>query len=617
MRTKQIIFLVLSFLFAFGVGVFGFWFGSNAERHNQEILNDYKRDDTFSDYKEANKINTVFAPKEVYQDFFNYPRFTKTPSGKIVSLVLPHHLVAGNFIAGVFDSVKNLRPPVVVIIGPNHYGAGKEFILSSKSDWVTQVGILEAHSFLIDEISKSNLIGLDDNVFLNEHSIGVLAPFVKKTWPETKVVPLVVKNIKNDDLVDGLAAKLYQVLPTGSLVIASVDFSHYLPKSVADFHDDFSINVLATGDLARVKKMEIDSQNSIRVLLKYNEISGAKNFSLAFHTNSADILKSDLLETTSHVMGYFSAEENKINSIISLQFFGDMMLERSVEKNFGADGLDYIFKNLRGQENRFFYGADLLLANLEGPFAPSRVKTTKSIAFRFDPKLASQLKKYGFSGFSLANNHTLDMGFANYDFTRSILDENNIFYFGHQTKEGVEYIYIAGQKEYLPEKIAFLGFNNTDHPLNLAKVREALDLAKEQARYVIVYMHWGNEYQRISHTNQREFGRWLIDNGVTAVIGMHPHVIQEMEIYKNRPIFYSLGNFVFDQYFSKETQEGISVGLNLSEGEVKDIYVFPFFSVKSQNSLMLGDRQKEFFNWWNKNSRLEGKQFVDNKINLN
>ncbi len=612
MRIKQTIFLVLSGCLALGAGLLGFWFGPEVGKYTQNLPEPALAETTGPN--SANVISTVFASEEMYKDFFAYPRSIVAPTNTVMSLVLPHHLVAGSYVAGVFEGVKNSRPPVVVVIGPNHQQAGGSFVLSTKLGWQTMGGVLSSNSQVIDSLVASNLVGIDDAVLTNEHSVGALAPFIKNTWPSTKIVPLVIKNIKNDELADGLASKLYEVLPVGSLVIASVDFSHYLPKTVANFHDDLSINVLSTGDMGRIKKMEIDSQNSIRALLKYNSIVGAQRFTLAYHTNSADIMNSDLAETTSHVLGYFTRETRAEQPMISLQLFGDMMIERSVERNFGKSGLDYVFKNLKGQENRFFYGVDLLLANLEGPFAPARVPTTKSIAFRFNPDLAPQLKRYGFTGFSLSNNHGLDMGFKNYDFTKKILTDNGLTYFGHQTKEGAEYTWVAGEKEGLPEKVAFIGINNTDHPLNMAKVKSAIDAAKKEARYVIVYAHWGNEYQRISHQTQRDLGHWLIDNGVTAVVGMHPHVIQEMEIYKGQPIFYSLGNFVFDQYFSKDTQEGVSVGLNLQDGQVKDVYVFPFYGVKSQDSLMSGKRQTDFFTWWNKNSRLGEKTFENNKL---
>jgi len=616
MRLKQLAFFSLVFTLAIGMGILGYVFGPSVNKYAIETPDPANAASVGSLL--PGSISTVFGQPEMYKDFFGYPRVAVAPTGTVKSLVLPHHLVAGNYVAGVFQSLKNMKPSVVVVIGPNHYQVGNKFILSSKLNWDTTAGILSADSFLVDSLASSGLVGIDDSALTNEHSIGALAPFIKNTWPEAKVVPLIVKNIKNDELADGLASKLYEILPANSLVIASVDFSHYLTKNVANFHDDLSINVLSTGDINRVKKMEIDSQNSIRALLKYNNLVGATRFTLAFHTNSADILRQDNLpETTSHVLGFFSRETRSAEPAISLQLFGDMMLERNVEKSFGKDRLDYVFENLKGQENRFFYGVDLLVANLEGPFAPARIKTSKSIAFRFDPNLGKDLKKYGFSGFSLANNHTLDMGIKNYDFTKQVLVDNGLAYFGYQTKEGSDYMWAAGDKEQLPEKVVFIGLNNTDHPLNIAKVKESLQTAKKEARYVIVYMHWGNEYQRISSASQRELGHWLVDNGATAVIGMHPHVIQEMEIYNGRPIFYSLGNFVFDQYFSKDTQEGISVGLNLQNGQVKDIYVFPFYSVKSQNTLMSGVRQNEFFKWWNKNSRIGGKNFVDNKLTLN
>lgn len=309
-------------------------------------------------------------------------------------------------------------------------------------------------------------------------------------------------------------------------------------------------------------------------------------------------------------------KENLLNSsTISIQFFGDIMLDRNVAKNMGSQGLDYLFEHFYGEKKGLYSHADLRIANLEGPFAKIRVPTTKSIAFRFDPNLANQLKKYGFSGFSLANNHTLDMGKTNVDYTRNVLQEYQFGFFGHQTKEDKNLTWVAeipGKQD----KVAFIGFNNTDHPLDMANVAEAIKDAQAKARYVIVFMHWGVEYKRISREQERVLARSFIDKGATAVIGAHPHVVQEMELYKGKPIFYSLGNFIFDQYFSEETQEGISTGLILQDGLVKQIFVFPFYSVKSRVQLMEGDRQAKFFEWWNKNSRIDNKKFEQGKLDI-
>jgi poly-gamma-glutamate synthesis protein (capsule biosynthesis protein) len=303
------------------------------------------------------------------------------------------------------------------------------------------------------------------------------------------------------------------------------------------------------------------------------------------------------------------------SSTISIQLFGDIMLDRNVAKNMGTQGLDYLFENFYGEDKGLYHHADLLIANLEGPLAPARVTTTKSIAFRFDPGLVKQFKQYQFDGFSLANNHSLDMGWKNVDFTEKTLKENGFGYFGNQIKENRDLIWVAdiSGKE---DKVAFIGLNNTDHPLDMPKVSEAIKEAKSKARYVIAFMHWGVEYERISKQPQRDLAHVLIDKGVNAVIGAHPHVVEEVEIYKNKPIFYSLGNFVFDQYFSNDTQEGLSVGLILQDGVVKTAYVFPFYGVKSQIQLMESDRRNKFLKWLNENSRLGDKKFENGKLDL-
>lgn len=285
------------------------------------------------------------------------------------------------------------------------------------------------------------------------------------------------------------------------------------------------------------------------------------------------------------------------------------MLDRDVVKAMGKDGLDYIFANLHGQENRFFQGMHMLVANLEGPFAKERIETSKTIAFRFDPVLAAQLKSYGFDAFNLANNHAYDMGSKNVAFTREILTQNGLGYFGDEYNQGLEYTYIADEGHGLPFKIALMGLNRTEGDIDMNKVKTAVEDAKSKAKIIIVNIHWGEEYHRLSNNQQQNLAHQLIDWGVDVIIGHHPHVVQEVEVYKGKYIFYSLGNFIFDQYFSKDTQEGMSVGLIISDDGTVRPHILPFFSKKSQVHVMLSSQREGFLEWLQKNSRLEGKNF--------
>ena len=93
----------------------------------------------------------------------------------------------------------------------------------------------------------------------------------------------------------------------------------------------------------------------------------------------------------------------------------------------------------------------------------------------------------------------------------------------------------------------------------------------EVADIIIVSMHWGEEYQLRSNKKQQEIGRALVEAGTDIIIGHHPHVIQEIERYKNGWIAYSLGNFIFDQNFSKETMEGLMLKAIIQDKKIVEI----------------------------------------------
>ncbi len=300
---------------------------------------------------------------------------------------------------------------------------------------------------------------------------------------------------------------------------------------------------------------------------------------------------------------------------ITLQFVGDIMLDRNVAKVMGKTGLDAVLGELGGNEKRLFT-ADLLIGNLEGPFAEKRITTTKEIAFRFDPALADQLKQYHFDIVSLANNHTLDMGRANMAYTKAVLDKAGIAYFGEQYNENVNLTYITGDDKKVPEKIAFVGFQNVDQAFSEKNVLNIIAEAKKLTPNVIVYMHWGVEYKRLSNQKQRDLAHKMIDQGAIAVMGAHPHVVQEIEVYKNRPIVYSMGNFIFDQYFSKDTQEGLSVSLTLEDNKISELKLFPIYGVKSQVFLMTEKRRDDFLKWMGEYSRLDGRTIREGVIKL-
>lgn len=240
---------------------------------------------------------------------------------------------------------------------------------------------------------------------------------------------------------------------------------------------------------------------------------------------------------------------------------GDMMLGRYVESLQKKNGLDYPFEGI----SDMFDGSDVVFGNLEGPIANEHYQTPDFVSvFSFAPHTADVLAKNGFNLVTLANNHTLDRGESVYFETGQFLAKAGIDYFGHPVSASSEYVL---EKEVQGKDFVFIGFHDTF--LNDLNYDEALGVvssfASDEDKFVFVSVHWGTEYKLTSNSAQQEFAHNLIDAGADLVLGHHPHVVEEIEEYKGRLIFYSLGNFIFDQYQAYNTQEGLAVKMVLDD----------------------------------------------------
>ena len=262
------------------------------------------------------------------------------------------------------------------------------------------------------------------------------------------------------------------------------------------------------------------------------------------------------------IYNYINAERN--NSVrsnekqeIKLLFVGDVMMTRYVEKRIKNLNKEYIY--LFEKILNYLKTFDYVIANLEGPISDKGVKVGSKYSFRMKPEVAEALSKANINIVNLANNHIFDYGKVAFEDTLKNLEKNNIKYFGNS------YEPLIIEKE--GAKIGFLGFSDflkhlevKENKIGIATINdnisEIIKKAKEKVDILIVSFHWGEEYKKIANERQRKIAKIAIDSGADLVIGHHPHIIQNIEKYKDKFIFYSLGNFIFDQNFSKETMIG-------------------------------------------------------------
>ncbi len=255
-------------------------------------------------------------------------------------------------------------------------------------------------------------------------------------------------------------------------------------------------------------------------------------------------------------------------------FVGDLMLDRYNRELMERKSEKWMTEKVVS----LFEKNDLNIANLEGPVTDSdsisvgsEEGSKNNYVFTFDPEHTNKFLKYNkIDLLNLGNNHILNFGKDGLAQTKGFILKNNFEYFGDIQGEPDEYI----EKNINGLKIAFVSYDQfggkgyTEIEKTVVKLEDAND-------FVVVYTHWGVEYELEESADQRQTAHELIDAGADLIIGSHPHVVQPVEIYKDKVIFYSLGNFVFDQYFSADTMTGLGVKVLMKNDGELDFELVP------------------------------------------
>lgn len=501
-------------------------------------------------------------------------------SSTVYGGILSHHLYVAHEIASFFAGIQNQKPSVVVLIGPNHYGLGVHDILASRYAYETPWGKLGPNERIVSRLIEEGLVENDEKPFEIEHSISADVAFIKYFFPDTTLVPVIVKRGTPQEKLDRLARALDDILPNDALVLASVDFSHHNNRIAADFHDVKSISAIEHFNYESIKRLEVDSPASLSILLRYLEERGAGRMT-SWHTNSAVVGGNPGSEdVTSYLFAYFSEGQPKRGEeVVSLLNFGDMMFDRGVRLAMKEGRMPFEF--IRGVEGNFLRGSDFVIGNLEGPIIEiERNKCQiKPFSFQFASTTPRMLYDVGITLVTLANNHSYDCLRKGITETHKYLSQQGIGFFGGDGLEQSYAVRTVGEKS-----IAFVGIDETIEPIPLEDFYSLVGDLDRKHDYIVVHIHWGFEYSHTPSSIQTKIGRALVDRGADVVIGHHPHVIQPPEVYKGKAIFYSLGNFIFDQY-TEETTEGVGVGVLL--GEEKDSFsIFPYRIRETQPKLL-------------------------------
>jgi poly-gamma-glutamate synthesis protein (capsule biosynthesis protein) len=250
--------------------------------------------------------------------------------------------------------------------------------------------------------------------------------------------------------------------------------------------------------------------------------------------------------------------------LITIISTGDIIPGRMVNvKSTQYQDFTWAFKNVWETLEK----ADLTVANLEAPLMKNCAATSEGMSFCGSDKHIEGIKQAGIDLVTLANNHSDNYGQDGITETTNLLRNNSISFTG------------LGETTFLTIKnirFAFLGYNFLLEQ-NLEKITQEISFAKNQSDIVIVFPHWGEEYEEIPSAFETDTKKKLLNAGADVILGNHPHIIQPLTIDGNSLTFFAHGNFIFDQMWSEETKKGFILKTYIYRGKIIDAEATPVY----------------------------------------
>lgn len=308
------------------------------------------------------------------------------------------------------------------------------------------------------------------------------------------------------------------------------------------------------------------------------------------------------------------------DGVTTIVFAGDVLIAEAMEQYYDTEGVTRLVSEELLKEMQ---EADICMVNNEFQFSNRGAPMEdKQFTFQTDPKYVQILKDMGVDIVSLANNHTIDFGLEALEDTFATLEGADILYAGAgMTKERAKELQII---ETDGRKIGFLAATrvipvaewNVDlrEPGLFAtyddtRLVECIKQAQEECDFLAVYVHWGIEREALPQDYQTVIARHCIEAGADVIIGAHPHVLQGIEFIEDKPVFYSLGNYVFAQKIEKTMLVKVEIQ---ADGEVM-YSIIPAYAEAGMTKAFEGEEAEALFQYMNE---ISTNDYVDQNGNV-
>ncbi|MDD4990501.1 MAG: AmmeMemoRadiSam system protein B, partial [Candidatus Pacebacteria bacterium] len=461
-------------------------------------------------------LASPYNSKAMYDEVFdNLPQGQNTQE-TVYAGVVSHHLLAKEQIAQFYSKISSDKIETIFLLSPDHYNHFFEpgvLAYTSKAPWNTPYGELEADKDAIDELLSSDIVNSKSSAMGLEHGIYTEIPFIKKFFPNAKIVPLALNSsLQYGDFLK-LGLELKNISQENTLLIVSSDFSHDATQDKALENDAKSIDELKNIASADIKNITSDCKQCLAVMQTYLADKDL-GFNATDSLNSFDISGASPESVTSYVFGYYTQKTD-----IQILFTGDLMFDRGIRhyaKKAGSN--EFIFQKIRP----LLLNQDLVISNLEGPITDNASKSSgtepgspNNYIFTFDPSVAKTLWYENIRLVGLGNNHILNFGQDGEKSTHEYLEASGVSFFGSPNADRTITKTVQGIK------MAFVNYNEFTSTTAFEQSQAITEIQKLKGRvdFIVVFCHWDTEYQPEPTEATKTLAHQFINAGADIIIG--------------------------------------------------------------------------------------------------
>ena len=305
MVPRKLLASALGLLFTGGVVAAGFfWNSPNRLAHDKD-----RESPTETNVHQGPTFSSGWQPQVLFDRA--YDRVGDVEATPVASILVAHHLLVADKIAETFLTASGMDGQTIVIVGPNHFSVGLSAAQTTVGTWETPYGSVQTDQAAVQTLLHASAVLQQETLaFENEHSVAALTPFIAKTFPHSKIVPVIVDERLSADDAWALGELIAQTLPH-ALLVASVDMVHGQDPAYTAEQDLKIIDLLENagycGTRFCTEDLPIDSNASLRVLSAFNAQRGAENWHLIHHGSSLEMgATTDPHENVSHILGYYA-----------------------------------------------------------------------------------------------------------------------------------------------------------------------------------------------------------------------------------------------------------------------------------------------------------------------